>query len=300
MNTALELADVSVVNSTSTPQITPIIEGQQFEIGTGFQALAFRDAAFMGKMDPLVMVDHYKMSEPTFGAHPHAGLSAVSIIFEDSEGALHNRDSLGNDFDLMPGDLYWLKAGSGIVHDESPRQGSIIHGLQVFVYLPSAERLSNPASLHVRAEDIPLIKEPGVRVRVILGESKGLNDAESPASPMRILDGFLGSHYSFNQQLATLENAWIYAVDGDLEFMAGNQQRLLTSGQAVAISNLSPDQECEVQLYNREDNQAHFVLFSAKPFEEDYVQKGPFIMGSHQEIAQIEANYNEGKLGSLR
>jgi redox-sensitive bicupin YhaK (pirin superfamily) len=148
-------------------------------------------------MDPLVMVDHYRMTESTFGAHPHAGLSAVSVLFEDSEGAFHNRDSLGNDFDMLPGDLYWLKAGSGAVHDESPRTGASIHGLQVFVNLPARMKHDAPESRHVKAQDIPVLETDGYRVRVVLGNSNGISGRGSPALPMTILDGRIGPGSAF-------------------------------------------------------------------------------------------------------
>ena len=99
------------------------VYGKPFSVGTGFKALNFTHAMFSGSMDPIIMVDHFTMTEPTFGPHAHAGLSAVSILFEDSEGPFSNKDSLGNDIELMPGDLYWLKAGRGAVHDEKPRPG---------------------------------------------------------------------------------------------------------------------------------------------------------------------------------
>ena len=108
------------INKVHSPRAT---QGKPFSVGQGFTATSFKHPQFGGRMDPLIMVDHYQMTAPTFGAHPHAGLSAVSVLFEDSIGRFHNRDSLGNDFDLLPGDLYWLSAGSGVVHDEYPRAG---------------------------------------------------------------------------------------------------------------------------------------------------------------------------------
>lgn len=90
---------------------TDPIGGRRVDIGTGFSALNFDHHQFGGLLDPLVMVDHFTMSEPTFGTHPHAGVSAVWVMLEDSRGRYYNRDSLGNDIDLEPGDLYWLKAG---------------------------------------------------------------------------------------------------------------------------------------------------------------------------------------------
>src|SRR6056297_1170899 len=123
------------------------VDGESLSIGSGFSAQSFRARDVGPAMDPLVLVDHYVMTEPTFGTHPHAGLSAVSLIFMDSDGRFHNRDSLGNNFDLLPGDLYWLSAGRGALHNESPRDGSRIHGLQVFVNVSEALRHEAPSSL---------------------------------------------------------------------------------------------------------------------------------------------------------
>lgn len=290
--------DVSA-NSARAPRITPAVSGKPFDIGSGFQALAFRDNDFSGAMDPLVMVDHYRMREPTFGAHPHAGLSAVSVLFEDSEGAFHNRDSLGNDFDLMPGDLYWLKAGSGVIHDEKPRAGAKTHGLQVFVNLPSAERKSAPSSLHVKAETMPIVGDDGSRVRVVIGESNGNKSQQSPALPMSILDGRIDSGSFYSHLLNDGESAWIYAVKGDLTVMIGSQKVRLLSGQAIAVSEVSSAGGREIHLSNPEDEPVHFVLFAAKPVNETYVQKGPFIMSTAAEIAQVEADFAAGKLGRL-
>ena len=113
-------------------------------------------------MDPIIMVDHYTMTSPTFGEHPHAGLSAISLLFEDTVGQFHNRDSLGNDFDMQPGDLYWLNSGSGAVHDEAPREGSKIHGLQIFVNLPAHLRHQDPSSLLVQKDSMPILEGDGV------------------------------------------------------------------------------------------------------------------------------------------
>ena len=118
INAAMDFSQGSTTRDTAF--ISEPLEGADLTVGSGFKAESFRAGDIGEAMDPLVTVDHYVMTETTFGAHPHAGMSAVSLLFEDSEGLFHNRDSLGNDFDLQPGDLYWLSAGSGAVHDESP------------------------------------------------------------------------------------------------------------------------------------------------------------------------------------
>ena len=297
MNSQVRLSEEHALNLTESHRLSKAVSGTKFEIGNGFQAIAFRDNDFLNAMDPLVMVDHYRMSKPTFGAHPHAGLSAVSVIFEDSIGKLHNQDSLGNNFDIMPGDLYWLKAGSGVIHDEAPLPKSAIHGLQVFVYLPSEERQSTPASLHVKADDMPIIKYNGSRVRVVLGESNGLQGHKPPTLPMTILDGFIDQHAYFLHQLNQDENAWIYAVEGKMEIEIGDNKVNIASGQAIAISkNISNK---NIKLSNVDNKPSHFTLFTAKPNNESYIHKGPFVMKTEEEITLVEANFAAGKFGTL-
>src|SRR5579864_5018584 len=109
--------------AATSPRLGDIVTPAPHNIGTGFKARHFNEEMFAGRMDPLLMVDHFVMTEPTFQPHLHAGISAVTFIFEDAEGDFVNRDSLGNHLDLKPGDLYWLAASKGAVHDERPGAG---------------------------------------------------------------------------------------------------------------------------------------------------------------------------------
>ena len=299
MSRSMKYSEETAINSMPQVHITPAKRGNVLEIGEGFSAFAFRERDFFGMMDPLVMVDHYKMTEPTFGAHPHAGLSAVTVLFEDSVGKFHNRDSLGNDFDLMPGDLYWLKAGSGIVHDESPRPGAQAHGLQVFVNLPSVIKKSAPKSLHLKAQAIPVYEKRGTRVRVVLGSTQGIESHKSPALPMTILDGRIDSNSSFEHYLNRDENAWVYAIKGDIDISIAGHSLTLFCGQAIAISQLTASSEVGIQLSNRRDKSAHFALFASKPVNEEFIQKGGFVMTTQSEIDEVEAAFEAGQLGHL-
>lgn len=299
MNSQHRLSDDTTPTLNTEDTFTLVSSGETFHVGDGFEAQAFRNAHFAGNMDPLVMVDHYWMSKPTFGAHPHAGMSAVSVIFEDSEGLFHNRDSLGNDFDIKPGDLYWLKAGSGAIHDESPRAGANIHGLQIFVNLPNALRNSTPASLHVKAQDMPILEAAGFRVRVVLGESNGIRGHQSPALPLTILDGQMAANSAFSHQLNKGENTWIHAIKGTTKIVAKGKQVDLVAGQAVAIPQLAAEASADIQLFNEGSEKAHFALFAGQPTQEPYVQKGPFIMATNGDVAQAEADFAAGKFGQL-
>lgn len=296
MNSATNLAARRATGHD--PAVTGAVEGEPLAIGSGFSARSFRARDVGPAMDPLVLVDHYVMTEPTFGTHPHAGLSAVSLIFLDSEGRFHNRDSLGNDFDLLPGDLYWLNAGRGAVHNESPREDSRIHGLQVFVNVPQAQRYAEPSSLLVRRQDMPVLRNSRYNVRVALGESNGAKGAVSPGLPMTILDGQLVRDGSFEHELTGGRNAWVHAIDGDIDVAASASVARLRKGQAIAIDNAESGASVTVQISASPHSQAHFALLDGQPVKEPYVQQGPFVMGSMDEIESINRAFDEGRFGS--
>ncbi|MFK7856743.1 MAG: pirin family protein [Granulosicoccus sp.] len=279
--------------------VTGPVDGETLSIGNGFSAQSFRARDVDLEMDPLVMVDHYVMTEPTFGTHPHAGLSTMSLIFLDSEGRFHNRDSLGNDFDLLPGDLYWLKAGRGALHNESPRENSRIHGLQVFVNVPQEFRYDEPSSLLVRQQDMPMISNSQHKVRVALGESNGVVGAQSPAMPMTILDGQLLHQGGFEHELTSGRNAWIHAIDGEIDVSGLADVVRLRKGQAIAINNSKSRDPITVGVFAANNSQAQFALLDGRAVKEPYVQQGPFVMGSIDDIESTKRAFNEGRFGSI-
>lgn len=152
--------------------------------GSGFRAYGLRGAAAL--IDPFIGVDHAWMSEPTFPPHPHAGFSAVSYVFLDSETGIRNQDSMGTRNLIQPGGLHWTTAGRGIVHEEVPNEpGKTVHSLQIFVDLPPARREIEPFALSLEPQDVPVVQLPGAKVRVPLGR---YGDAASPLRPPTNVD----------------------------------------------------------------------------------------------------------------
>lgn len=279
---------------SDTDELTSV-QGKPISIGTGFHALSFTHDMYGGAMDPLIMVDSFTMTKPTFGPHAHAGLSAVSILFEDSEGVFNNRDSLGNDIDLKPGDIYWLKAGSGAVHDEKPRPGARTHALQVFVNLPAHMKYDAPDSLHVKRADIPVLVGEGCRARLVFGESNGIKGASSPALPMTIVDVNLEAGASFEHRVPSGQSAWILGVDGAIGIRNGDATADLKSGTSVSIQ--AQDQRQELIISG--NSKAHFVILQAEPLREPFVQRGPFAMTTKKEVDAMFAAHAAGELGSI-
>lgn len=271
-----------------------IIAGVPHNIGNGFSAIHFSEEMFDGRMDPLLMVDHFVMRAPTFDPHLHAGISAVTAMFEDSEGAFLNRDTLGHDIALKGGDLYWLTAAGAAVHEEKPEEGARIHALQIFVNLPARLKKELPRSLHVEAKDVPVLTGEKFRVRVVLGRSGEVVGAEGTPEEMTMLDGFVQTDGCFSHVLPNGRQAWIYTVAGALTLNVGNSHRALSAGTATTVA-AGPETEIVIES----SDGAHFVLLAAKPIHEQFVKHGPLVMSNADDVRQTLAGYAGGRFGRI-
>ena len=155
--------------------------------GAHFRAAALRTAQPL--IDPYLGVDHAWMSAPTFPPHRHAGMSAVSYVFPDSETGVRNQDSIGTRNLIRPGGLHWMAAGRGIVHEEVPDEpGKTVHSLQIFVDLPPARRDMDPQALVLEPQDVPVLRTGDAVVRVLAGGFGGLVSPLRPPTDVTMLD----------------------------------------------------------------------------------------------------------------
>ena len=267
-------------------------DGRKITIGDGFAAQSYQHAEFGGLMDPLIMVDHFVMTKPTFGPHAHAGLSAVTVMLEDSEGAFHNRDSLGNDIDLAPGDLYWFKAARGAIHCEAPRPGARTHALQVFVNLPAEHRHDAPHAFHLKAQDIPKLTGDRGAARLVLGESHGITGQATPDLALTLMDISLRSGGAFTHSGTPGQHAWVLPIKGTstVSWNAGTID--LQQGEAIGFAGAT-------DISFSSEHGAKVVLFRGQPLRQAFVQRGPYAMGSAAELDAVEAAYRDGRLGSI-
>ncbi len=272
-----------------------VVTGHPHEIGDGFTAIHFSEEMFGGAMDPLLMVDDFVMTAPTFAPHLHAGISAVTAMFEDSDGAFFNRDTLGHNIGLKAGDLYWLTAASGAVHEERPEEGARTHALQIFVNLPAHLKKEGARAFHVNADDVPLLEGKGYRVRVLLGRSGDAVGAEGTPEEITMLDGFLEKGARFAHHLFNGRQAWIYAVAGQLTVRSSDETRTLSAGSATTIR---AGAEIEVTLDASE--QSHFVFITGEPIREPFIKHGPLVMSTVADIRQTLIGYANGKFGHIQ
>jgi len=164
-----------------------IVQLQRANYGSHFRTLGLRGAAEL--IDPFLGVDHAWMSGPTFPPHSHAGFSAVSYVFLDSEVGLANRDSLGTKNLIQPGGIHWATAGSGIVHEEVPAEpGKTVHSLQIFVNLAPQLRQMAPSVMGLEPLEVPVVQRDGVKIRIPLGSFADQRSPLTPPTEVTMLD----------------------------------------------------------------------------------------------------------------
>jgi len=287
----------NMIAETTRPlaaRLGQVVTARPHRIGDGFTAQHFSEEMFVGRMDPLLMVDDFVMTAPTFDPHLHAGISAVTAMFEDSAGEFINRDTLGHTVALRAGDLYWLVAASGAAHEERPAEGARTHALQIFVNLPGHMKREPARSLHVLAEEVPVLTGPGYRVRVLLGRTGMAVGAEDTPEEMTMLDGFLDRGGRFTHRLPEGRQAWIYVVSGKMTVSNESDQRSLDAGQATTV-----EAGLDTEIVLQSGAPAHFVLIAARPIREAFVKHGPLVMSTQADVGRTLVSYAEGKFGRI-
>jgi redox-sensitive bicupin YhaK (pirin superfamily) len=274
-------------------QFSPVIDTQPRGI-PAFNSLHYVDLEALGVYgSPLSVLDDFRVQELPFSAHPHAGFSAVTYVFEDSPGAVRSRTSTGADLVVGPGGIVWTQAGSGIIHEEVPAErGRELHGLQLFVNLTSSHKLSPPRLLHLDGRDVPVWhSEAGDRVRVVVGAFDGVASPLAPDETFALLDIKLKRQMPY--LLRAGQNSVIYVLSGSLLISAGNHLARVGSGQAQAVSGNEDVATLEAV------QSAHLLILTGIDIDEPVVEEGPFIMNSRAQIQAAIARYQSGAMGGL-
>jgi redox-sensitive bicupin YhaK (pirin superfamily) len=266
---------------------------QPMKHGSGFEARGIRGDHRL--MDPFLMADHYRMSEPTFGPHPHAGFSAVTYMFDDAATGFNNRDSRGDSSVIRPGDTHWTVAGAGVVHDEVPvENGKVAHGLQIFVNLAAKDKHMPPAAIHIRHENMPLVTQAGgAHVKVAFGAyddgEKKIAAVAALPSEVSLLDVSASADDSFRYLVPEGSNAFALVIRGSIKV----SDESVDEGQAVAFGRSGG------ALAFTAANDVQVAVFIGKPFDEPVVRHGPFAMTNQDDIDRAIADYQAGRMGSL-
>lgn len=236
-------------------------------------------------LDPFFLFDHFGSENADdyvagFPMHPHRGIETVTYMLD---GSVAHRDSLGNSGLIGAGDVQWMTAGSGILHEEMPRVGPRrLDGFQLWVNLPARLKMTAPRYQDVPAGRIPEVVRPdGARIRVVAGEVDGAVGAvrEIFAGP-GYLDVALPPGGTFEQPVPRGHTALLYVFQGQVTVGGAR-----AAGPAVAAPRLAILKDGDVVRVHAADA-ARFLLVSAQPLGEPHVRYGPFVMNTREEIVQ--------------
>lgn len=264
-------------------------------IGGGFRASALRGGGTEDLMDPFLGVDHARMSEPTFATHPHAGFSAVSYLFLDSETGVNNKDSLGTRNLIAPGGVHWTAAGRGVVHDEEPAAtGKTVHMLQIFVNLPEHKQLDAPFALSLNPQDVPVVQLPGAKVRVPLGSFGDVQSPWHPPTEVTLLDISLDGGAVLVVPVSAGYGAFILPISGVLEIDGDVFDTKVPRAPLFSVENATRD-----IVLKAVHGSAQVALFSGKPLRQSVHWQGSMAMASLEALNARMAAYQRGEFGTV-
>ena len=264
-------------------KIAEIIEPQAVVEGAGVRLKRSIGTHTLDYLDPFLLLDHFQSKNPAdyqagFPLHPHRGIETVTYLLA---GAVRHRDSVGNAGEIGPGDLQWMTAGRGIMHEEMPQvRPEGVAGFQLWVNLPAKQKMIAPRYQNVNANEIAEIKrEGGAKIRVIAGKVDGVvGPISGIAAEPTYLDVAIAPHGSFSLPIPRGHSAFAYVFEGEGRF--GPEKRSVTTPRLVVWDD---GDSVEVRT---EESAVRFLLVSGKPLNEPIARYGPFVMNTKAEIEQ--------------
>jgi len=263
------------------------------------------------EFDPFLLFDDFRNDRPEeylagFPWHPHRGIETITYVLA---GNVDHGDSLGNRGSLGAGDVQWMTAGRGILHQEMPKGDpkGRMHGFQLWANLPSSLKMTTPRYQDVTARDIPEITDDdGTRVRVVCGDFWGKRGpVDGVAADPRYLDVFVPPGVRKRLQVEMNRNAFAYVFEGSGTFRDASEPRAVQTEQVGAAAPADAaetfgnrslvvfDRGDEV-VVQAGDQGIRFLLVSGQPIEEPVAWYGPIVMNTRQEIQQAMSDLQDG------
>jgi redox-sensitive bicupin YhaK (pirin superfamily) len=233
-----------------------------------------------------MMLDQFSSDNPDdyiagFPDHPHRGFITFTYMID---GDMRHNDSMGNAGNLGPGGAQWMKAASGVIHSEMPRQeNGLMRGFQLWINLPAANKMDAPEYQEYTSDAFPVIESQDYIAKIIIGH---FGDAKSPIvddiTNVSYFDVQLKAEKRFQHELPKDENSFLFLFEGDGQF-DGHHVPLNTFIQLSTKKAISD--------FIAGEQGARFLLVSGKPINEPVVQYGPFVMNTKEEIDQAMRDY---------
>lgn len=270
-------------------------------VGDGFPVqsiFSYNDIA--EKISPFLLMDHAGPTAfpPTqkklgVGQHPHRGFETVTIVYQ---GGVSHRDSSGGGGTIGPGDVQWMTAASGLIHEEFhsenfARQGGPFEMIQLWVNLPAKDKMSTPGYQGITADKIPqivLANDAGI-ARVIAGSNGNSTGPAQTFTPMNVWDLRLKAGHTLSLEVPSGHTTALYVLSGALNV----DNQTVESSELAVMEREGGTLEAEIT------QDAVVLLLSGEPLNVPIVGHGPFVMNTRAEIMQAMQDYNNGKFGQI-
>ncbi|MDR4470442.1 MAG: pirin family protein [Nitrospira sp.] len=252
------------------------------------------------QVDPFLMLDYAgpHVFEPTdhprgVGEHPHRGFETVTIMYQ---GAVAHRDSAGNAGVIAPGDVQWMTAASGVVHEEMhetqwAKKGGTFQAVQLWVNLPQSQKMSPPRYQTILDADIPSIDlNAGARLRVIAGSVHGRKGPAHTCTPIELYDVHVQADHGTEVNVPEGYNTSILVVQGRVSMNGSDEVK---EGELAVFASQGTSVKISANMESR------LLIMSGQPLNEPIARYGPFVMNTRDELVQAAQDYQAGRMGHL-
>lgn len=282
-------------------KVFQVIDGVRKMVGDGFNVTSPMPGSRIRQLSPFLLIDHtgpmdVPATDHPLGAdpHPHRGFETVTIVYQ---GFLAHRDTAGYSGKIGPGDVQWMTAGSGLLHEERhekefSKEGGTLELVQLWVNVPKKDKMAAPRYQELPAAIIPVIqkKDDKSSIRVISGSYEATAGPAQTFSTITILDVQQQAGSQLELKLPTDYNVGFYVVKGALTInetrQAADKQWVVFGWNAETVS-VSCTQDCA------------YLVLSGEPIEEPLATYGPFVMNTNKELIQAMEDFASGKMGKF-
>lgn len=272
-------------------------------VGNGFPARTlFSYERFGPALSPFLMLDHagptdFPPSEIPrgVGQHAHRGFETVTLVFE---GEVEHRDSAGNSGHIGPGDVQWMTAAGGLMHEEHhshdfSRRGGTLHAVQLWVNLPARAKMSQPAYQTLSAASIPRTDLPDGRgsLRIVAGAYDNRRGPARTFTPLNVWDVCASADARWSVPIAAGQTGALAVLSGMI---------VVNHAERVGADNIVVFDRDQGEIVIDVENDAHLLVLSGEPLNEPIVGHGPFVMNTTEEIQQAITALHRGDFGQVR
>lgn len=263
------------------------VTGFQTKDGAGVKLVRVLGHETVEAYDPILMLDSFDSRNPEdyiagFPLHPHRGIETISYVYK---GRMMHKDSLGNSDTIEGGEVQWMTAGSGILHEERLPASERLLGVQLWLNMPKERKMTPPSYHSIKNKDIEEIKYEGGKIRVLAGSYKGTEGFKSSHLPLDYYDIHINPGAEVAIEMEKDRSILLFTLLGDVtvgdEAIKEKTAVRLTEGDVVKLSNVG-------------DATSQVLFVSSKALEEPVAWGGPIVMNTQQELRQAYADLQNG------